>query len=61
MSPVVGNVLTLGVDPIDLESVCLHLNGVVAILVNDALRLLHVALLGLRFPQVHQIARSPSF
>ena len=32
-----------------------HLDGVVAVLVNDTLSLLQILLLGLRLPPVHQV------
>ena len=32
-----------------------HLDGVVAVLVDDTLRLLQVLLLGLRLPPVHEV------
>ena len=53
-APVVGNVLALGVDAVEVEAQ--SLDGVVTVLADDALRLGQVASLGGGLPPVHQVA-----
>lgn len=53
---IVGNVLPLRVDAVDVESLPLHLHGVVAVLLNYASGLFQVATFSLRLPPVDKIS-----
>ena len=54
----IRDVLSLGVDPVQVERLTLYLDGEVAVLVNHTLCLLQILLHSGRVPPVHQVAIS---
>ena len=54
-STIVSNVFTLCVDTIYVNLLITNINGIVAVLIDDALSLLQIFLLGLGLPPVNKI------